>query len=238
MRLSIIVPAYNEEKLLPETLRRIKAAMEPFADQCELIVVDNDSTDKTREFAESFGSTVLTESIKNIGAIRNTGAKTAKGDVLVFFDADTFIPENLLTVIDEKMSDTKCFGGAVDVDYGEFKRWWLKFMKRAWKFWGPIFNMKQGAAQFFRRSVFLELGGYDERIYLGEDIDIYWRLTKYAKRNGGELAFIEDPTVITSPRRFEKMSVWETMVLTHPVYILLNWKRSKPWRKWYDGSVR
>ena len=111
-------------------------------------------------------------------------------------------------------------------------------MKSAWKFWGPIFNMKQGAAQFCRKTVFEEIGGYDETIYLGEDIDIYWRLTKYARQNDGFLSFIEDPKVITSPRRFDKMSLWNTMVLTHPVYILLNWKRSKPWRQWYDGSVR
>lgn len=238
MRLSIIIPAYNEEKLLPETLQRINPAMEPLAGECELIVVDNDSTDSTREIAESFGEKVVTESVKNIGAIRNTGADQAQGEVLVFFDADTFIPENLLTVIDEKMRDAKCFGGAVDVDYGNFERRWLRFIKSAWKFWGSIFNMKQGAAQFCRKKVFEAIGGYDENIYLGEDIEFYWRLTEYAKQNGGSLSFIEEPKVITSTRRFDKMSLWETMVLTHPIYILLNWKRSKPWGKWYDGSVR
>jgi len=238
MRLSVIIPAYNEEKLLPETLRRVKAAMESLKGDSELIVVDNESTDKTREIAESLGAVVLTEKMKNIGAIRNAGARSAKGEVLVFFDADTFVPATLLAVIDEKMQDPKCFGGAVDVDYGKFERWWLRFMKSAWKFWGPIFNMKQGAAQFCRKTVFEEIGGYDETIYLGEDIDIYWRLTKYARQNDGFLSFIEDPKVITSPRRFDKMSLWDTMVLTHPVYILLNWKRSKPWRQWYDGSVR
>ena len=238
MRLSIIIPAYNEEKLLPETLSRIRLSMERLANECELIVVDNESTDQTRRIAESFGAIVITESIKNIGAIRNTGAKTANGGVFIFFDADTFIPLNLLTVIDEKMRDPKCFGGAVEVDYGDFERWWLRFMKSAWKFWGPVFNMKQGAAQFFKRPVFEKIGGYDERIFLGEDIDIYWRLTKYAKQNDGTLSFIENPKVVTSPRRFDKMSLWDTMVLTHPIYILLNWKRTKPWRQWYDGSVR
>jgi hypothetical protein len=98
--------------------------------------------------------------------------------------------------------------------------------------------MKQGAAQFFKRPVFEKIGGYDERIFLGEDIDIYWRLTKYAKQNDGSLSFIENPKVVTSPRRFDKMSLWDTMLLTHPIYILLNWKRTKPWRRWYDGSVR
>jgi GT2 family glycosyltransferase len=238
MRLSIIIPAYNEEKLLPETLRRIRAAMDLLNSESELIVVDNESTDRTREIAETLGATVLTETLKNISAIRNTGAAFATGEVLVFFDADTFVPETMLTVIDEKMGDANCLGGAVAVSYGNFKRWWLRFYSRAWTFWGPVFNMKQGAAQFCKAAVFEQLGGYDERIYLGEDIDFYWRLTKFAKENGGSLAFIEEPKVTTSTRRFDKMSLWDTLVLTHPIYILLNWKRSGPWRRWYDGSVR
>ena len=125
-RLSVIIPAYNEETLLPETLRRITAAMEPIAGECELIVVDNESTDRTREIAVSFGAKIVTQSVKNIAAIRNTGARSAKGKVFVFFDADTFIPENLLGIIDEKISDPKSFGGAVDVDYGEFDRKWQR----------------------------------------------------------------------------------------------------------------
>jgi glycosyltransferase involved in cell wall biosynthesis len=153
MRLSVIIPAYNEEKLLPETLRLITAALEPF-NESELIVVDNESTDKTREIAESFGAVVLTEKMKNIGAIRNTGARSAKGEVLVFFDADTFVPPTLLTVIDERMRDPKCFGGAVDVDYGEFERWWLRFMKSAWKFWGPDIQHETGGRTILQKNSF------------------------------------------------------------------------------------
>jgi hypothetical protein len=52
------------------------------------------------------------------------------------------------------------------------------------------------------------------------------------------LSFITDPKVTTSTRRFDTMSVWKTVLLTHPIYIFLNWKRSGPWRQWYDGSVR
>ena len=84
----------------------------------------------------------------------------------------------------------------------------------------------------------LAFGKKDEQIFLGEDIDFYWRLTRYAKKNGGTLNFIEEPAVTTSTRRFDEMSLWDTMVLTHPIYILINWRRSKPWKKWYDGSVR
>jgi glycosyltransferase involved in cell wall biosynthesis len=238
MRLSIIIPAYNEEELLEETLERINAARTALDSDSELIVVDNESTDRTREIAEAAGAQIVTETVKNIGAIRNAGARAATGDTVVFFDADTLVPENMLIVIEQATQDPKCFGGAAAVSYGTFERSWLNFLSRAWKFWGGVFNMKQGAAQFCRRSVFEKISGYDDMIYLGEDIDFYWRLTRFARENGGTLSFIEEPTVTTSTRRFDKMSFWETMVLTHPIYILINWRRSKPWKRWYDGSVR
>ena len=84
-----------------------------------------------------------------------------------------------------------------------------------WKFWGRVFNMKQGAAQFCRRNVFLELGGYDESIFLGEDVAFYWKLSKHARENRLFLEFIEDMSVTTSSRRFDKMSIVKTAVLTH-----------------------
>jgi glycosyltransferase involved in cell wall biosynthesis len=238
MVISVVVPAFNEEKLLAETLRRINAARGRLEGESELIVVDNESTDRTREIAELGGARIVTETVKNIGAIRNAGARSATGEVLAFFDADTLVPESLLAEIGLRMQDQNCFGGAVAVSYGRFERSWLRFLSRAWKFWGGVFNMKQGAAQFCRRDVFEQLGGYDERIYLGEDIDLYWRATSYARKNGGSLTVIEEPQVTTSTRRFDKMSLWDTMILTHPIYILINWKRSKPWTRWYDGSVR
>ena len=238
MRISVIVPAFNEERLLPETLRRLNAARGELKCESELIVVDNASTDGTVELARFAGARVVTEVVKNIGAIRNAGAKASMGEIVAFFDADTFVPQNMLLAIDSVMRDPKCLGGAVAVSYGKFERPWLNFLSSAWRFWGGVFNMKQGAAQFSRRSAFDAIGGYDERIFLGEDIDFYWRLTRFAKEKGGTLSFIEEPQVITSTRRFDKMSVWDTMILTHPIYVLINWKRSRPWAKWYDGSVR
>ena len=238
MRLSIIIPAYNEEKLLPETLRLIRAAMKPLENACELIVVDNESTDRTGEIAMQSGAHIVPEKVHNIGRVRNTGAAAANGEILVFIDADTQVPETLFQKIDDITRDPKCFGGAVAVNYGKFERRSMRLYSRGWEFWGRLFNMKQGAAQFCRKSIFQELGGYDESVYLGEDIEFYWRLTKHAKQNGGTLAFIEEPRVTTSTRRFDKMSILKTLVLTHPIYILFNKKRAKAWKDWYENAVR
>ena len=238
MKISIVVPAYNEENYLPATLGKIRAGLANVKCDSETIVVDNESSDKTRLIAENFGAKVFTEIERNIAKVRNTGAKNASGDVLIFVDADTLVSETLFGKITDEMRDKKCFGGAVAVDYGEFKRKWMKFYLRGWQFWGTLFNMKQGAAQFCRKSVFEEIKGYDETIFMGEDVMFYWRLSKFARRKNGRLFFIENPKVTTSARRFDGMSVWKTLLLTHPLFILLTSKRRRFWRDWYEKAVR
>ncbi len=238
MKISVIIPAYNEENYLPATLEKIGADLVNAGCDSETIVVDNESTDKTRQIAESFGAKVFTETEHNIAKVTNTGAKNAKGDILVFIDADTLVPETLFQKIADAMRDEKCFGGAVAVDYGKFKRKWMKFYLRGWQFWGKLFNMKQGAAQFCRKSVFEQLKGYDETIFMGVDVIFYWRLSKFAGQKNGRLFFIENPQVTTSTRRFDEMSIGKTLLLTHPLFILLTSKRRKFWRDWYENAVR
>lgn len=238
MKLSIIIPAYNEELVLPETLERIGKALSVIACPSEIIVVDNDSRDKTKQVAQDFGAKVFSETEHNIGKVRNTGAENSTGDVLIFIDADTLVAETLFQNIVVMLEDKKCFGGAVAVEYQEFKRKWMKFYLMGWAFWGKFFNMAQGAAQFCRKSVFEKLNGYDQTIFMGEDIEFYWRLSKFAKQNGGYLHFIKHPKVITSARRFDKMSLWKTFLLTHPVFIRLAWRKKSFWNDWYEKAVR
>ena len=238
VEISVIIPAYNEEKYLPKTLEAVSVALSDLSS--EVIVVDNQSTDLTAQIAADFGAKVISEKEHNISSVRNTGAKVALGEVLIFIDADTIVPKTLFQQIAAAMQeDEKCFGGAVAVDYGkEFKRKWMRYYLRGWRFWGSFLNMKQGAAQFCRKTVFEKLNGYDEKIFMGEDIEFYWRLSKFARRSGGNLVFIENPKVTTSTRRFDEMSLWKTFLLTHPLYIWLNWKRQTAWKDWYEKAVR
>ncbi len=238
MRLSVIIPAYNEEKCLPETLRRINASLALAGCAAEVIVVDNDSKDGTRQAAEPGGAQVITEMEHNISKVRNVGANQATGDVLVFIDADTLVPEALFQKIIEKMGDDRCLGGAVAVEYQKLERAWMKYYLMGWAFWGKVFNMAQGAAQFCRKSVFEELGGYDATIFMGEDVEFYWRLSRFTRRNGGYLHFVEQPKVVTSTRRFDKMSVWKTLLLTHPAFIRFAWRKKSYWSDWYEKPVR
>ena len=236
MKFSVIIPAFNEEKLLPATLQAVRRAAANLP--CEIIVVDNESTDKTAEIATAAGVKVCAESEHNIARVRNTGAQNARGEVLIFIDADTLVPDTLFQKILGIMKDEKVFGGAVAVEYGKFERAWMRYYMYGWKFWERFFNMKQGAAQFCRKAAFEKLGGYDTTIFVGEDIEFYWRLTKFARARGGRLTFIEEPKVITSTRRLDKISFLKTFILMNPIYIWLLWRKKSFWKFWYEKTVR
>lgn len=236
--ISVVVPAYNEERYLPETLKRIGQALAVAGRPSEVVVVDNGSEDETRHLAESFGAKVCSEAEHNISRVRNTGAKNSVGDVLIFVDADTLVPAPLFREIVRVMEDGKCFGGAVSVAYGDFQRRWVKFYLLGWRAWEAVFHTRQGATQFCRRAAFSEIGGYDENIYMGEDIEFHWRLAKFAKAKRGFVSFIKTPKVTTSTRRFDKMSWGKTILLTNPLFIALTWKRRRFWKDWYEKAVR
>jgi len=92
MKISIVIPAFNEERLLGESLAQIKVAANVFIKtgwQTELIVCDNNSTDRTAEIARTAGALVVFEPINQIARARNTGASAATGGWLIFVDADS-----------------------------------------------------------------------------------------------------------------------------------------------------
>ncbi|HEY8251721.1 MAG TPA: glycosyltransferase, partial [Burkholderiales bacterium] len=93
MKVSVVVPAFNEERLLAGSLTAIRAAARAFDDAgwaCELIVCDNNSTDRTAEIAREAGARVVFEPVNQIARARNAGAARASGEWLVFVDADSY----------------------------------------------------------------------------------------------------------------------------------------------------
>lgn len=241
MSISVIVPAYNEERYLGETLKSVHRAKDFLltkdAVSPEIIVVDNDSTDSTSDIALSLGARVVKETKRNVARVRNAGASAASGDVLVFIDADTIVPAELLWRIDQLMASSSCFGGAVDTDYRPAKTL-VKIYLQLWRILGKLAGMAQGATQFCSREDFLSLAGYDESLYMGEDIDFHWRLKQFAKRRNGHVCFIEDIRVVPSTRRFDQWSFWRTLICTNPFYVLAFRRKEKIWKGWYSVIPR
>ena len=241
IKFSIIVPAFNEEKYIGQTLHHINLAKVHLSNRgalsAEILVVDNGSTDQTACVVQSFGAIVVKESVHNIAKVRNTGAKFASGDILLFIDADTLVPKTLLLRISQVMSDPSCLGGAVDTDYRP-ARLSVRLYLKSWRLLGMLADMAQGAVQFCRRDAYVALQGYDESIYMGEDVDFYWRLRKSAKERGMRICHIQDVKVIPSSRRFDQWPLWRTLVWTNPLFVYF-FRRSKGlWSRWYSDVPR
>ncbi|MCY4429106.1 MAG: glycosyltransferase [Rhodospirillales bacterium] len=184
MRLSVIVPAFNEEAYLASTLDSLRDAAGGLraetGAEIETIVVDNGSTDRTAAIAREWGADVVHELEQGIARARNSGAQHANGEVLVIVDADVIVPRGFLSGIHDAMSDPACMGGGVDTICRP-RRLPVRLYLRGWRLLARLTGMVQGAAQFCRRDAFEQLGGYDEGLWIGEDVDFVWRLRRLGR---------------------------------------------------------
>ncbi len=188
MKLSVIIPALNEEKHIKASIESAKW-LNPF----EIIVVDGGSTDKTKEFAQRYGATII-QSQSGRGVQMNVGASLAKGDVLLFLHADSVFEENisqdLLNLKDYvagffrlRFNDSSISTRLVEIFANLRAKW---------------FSLPYGdQALFIKKEVFNSIGGFKKYPFL-EDIDLVLRL-----RKAGRLKCLS-PKVIVSARRLKK----------------------------------
>lgn len=199
---SVIIPAYNEESLLSATLSGLHLAMESIPQQGEIIVVDNDSTDKTAEIAEKHAVRVIFEPFRQIAKARNTGAKAAKGKYLVFLDADTILPPPLLKQALVLLESGNYCGGGTLLNFDSR----LPFLAaRLVSFWNWISKTKRLAAGSFIFCLaegFFDIRGFDEKTYAGEEVFFSRRISSWGKERNLLFTILEDYPVITSGRKF------------------------------------
>ena len=199
MRVSVIIPALNEEKRIGTTV----AALRPLAAD-ELLIVDGGSTDSTREICQRLQLKVLS-SPRGRGAQMNLGARAASGDVLLFLHADTRLPPSALDNICAAMDDSQCVGGRFDVEL-DGDHWMLKIIGAMISLRSRLTKIATGdQAIFVRRAVFEAIGGYPE-IPLMEDI----AFSRALKRHG-RVACLRS-RVVSSARRWETEGVWRTIL--------------------------
>lgn len=236
MRISVVIPAFNEARWLPLTLTRLAEAARQYPASVEVIVVDNASDDATADVARAAGATVIQETEHNVGLVRNRGAAAATGEVFVFLDADTLVPAHFLRRVAQAMAVRDCLGGTAAVAYRPASPVMRTYLA-GWRIVGQLFGMVQGVAQFCRRDAFERLAGYDESQYMGEDVDFFWRLRRLARRTGGDVTLLADVEVEPSTRRFDQWPLWRTLVWTNPLVIGLLRRRRWAWRGWYSPAV-
>ena len=190
---SIIVPAYNEEKVIEKTLISLKnQTYRPI----EIIVVCR-GNDKTKEIAGKYADKIVLIKEKGASKARNFGAKHAKGEYLFFVDADTKLSQNIVAKA-VKFLNKGYVGGTAKVEY-DSKNYRIKVVEVIQNF--CLDRWKICLIQFIytTRKIFDKSNGWSETIDFGEDMNFLKDLSKF-----GKLKYISDSIIKTSPRRFIK----------------------------------
>ena len=207
--ISLVIPAHNEEELLPRLLGTVEEARRRFRlgrDAVELIVGNNASTDRTAQIAADSGCRVVEVEERRIATVRNHAAAAARGSILCFVDADMRIHPETFNAIDECMAAGRHVAGSTGV---WLERWspgivvtWILFMPFVW-----ALRMDTGVV-FCRREDFETVGGYDERRYFGEDVQFFVDLKKLGRGRGQGLVRLRSVKAISSCRKFDSHGDW------------------------------
>ena len=203
MKISLIVPAFNEEKLLEGALAHIQEAACAFVQigwEYELIVCDNNSTDRTAAIAQVAGAKVVFEPVNQISRARNRGAEIATGDWLVFVDADSHPSSALFAELAATIAGGDCLGGGCLVTM-ECKRIGARAVLRLWNGISRFASWAAGSFIFCEARAFRELGGFSLELFASEEIDFSRRLKRLAKRLGKRVVILRDNRILTSPRK-------------------------------------
>ena len=205
---SIIIPAYNEENYLPGTLESVKKAMNPLKLTGEIIVADNNSTDKTSEIASSYGVKVVFEGHNQISRARNKGARAAKGKFLIFLDADTCLPEDLLGKSLDNLANNNYCGGGVTVGFDKQQDKYITAFTNFWNYVSVKRSLAAGSYIYVLKECYDAVGGFNENLYASEEIWFSKKCKKWGKRNGKVFKVIDDMKIITSGRKTEMFSTF------------------------------
>ena len=225
--LSVIIPARNEEAQIAATIEQVITA-----GVAEVIVVDGDSSDRTREFAQAAGATVLT-SPPGRGQQQNLGAQAAGGDMLLFLHADTRLPCDFAQQIAATLGKSGVAAGAFRLCIEGSGRA-LRLVEKMADWRSRLFQLPYGdQAIFLNAETFRRSGGFAD-IPLMEDFDLMRRLRRQGRI---ELA---PASVTTSARRWRKLGVWratwtnQLCILAHVLGVSCH--RIARWRERIDRS--
>lgn len=211
---SLIIPAYNEQTWLPRSLSRIHQAIQFCNLEAEVIVVDNNSQDRTAEIAREHGAIVVHEPVNQISLARNRGASMARAPFLVFVDADTLLSGPLLQKAIEHLQEGWCGGGAL-LTLVPLTSSFARPALSLWNFLAKHRSLFCGCFVFCRHDAFMECGGFETSVYAGEEILLARKLRRWHRRHKKSraakkaeycdplksLKIIENPKIVSSSRK-------------------------------------
>lgn len=206
MKISIIIPAHNEEKYIDRCLSSIKAQLIPYELQVEIIVVLNRCTDRTEEIARSYGTSIVTDNSKNLSAIKNAGVAHTKTEWVVTIDADSWMSKGVLAEIYRHANTPNALGGGIRI---KPERLSLGIVVGYGMMLIPAFFLGLSFGLYwFKKSDFDAIGGFDEKRHIAEDVDFLKRLKLHGYKTGRKHKIISLESITTSCRKFDEFGDW------------------------------
>jgi glycosyltransferase involved in cell wall biosynthesis len=239
VKISIVVPAFNEERLLGDSLAQIQSAAKIFGQrgwQSELIVCDNNSTDRTAEIARAVGAIVVFEPVNQIARARNRGAAAATGDWLIFVDADSRPSAELFDDVAEQISNGDFIAGGSTIQLDK-KYFVSELIAPIWNFASRWRRLLAGAFIFIEMATFKKLGGFSDKLFAGEELELSWRLKKLAKETGKRIVILHRHPLVTSARKMQLYTMRQHLVflfclMIDPYHAITSREKA---HLWYDG---
>jgi glycosyltransferase involved in cell wall biosynthesis len=211
MRISVVVPAFNEERLIGESLRHVNAALSAFTRrdwETELVVCDNNSTDRTGELARAAGARVVFEPVNQIARARNRGAEAATGDWLIFVDADSQPSAALFDDVAAQIESGRCLAGGSTIKLeGGYRSG--DFVTGLWNNVSRMLRWAAGSFIFCERAAFRKVGGFNMELFASEEIDLSKRLKKLARTERKKIVILWRHPIVTSARKLHLYTLRE-----------------------------
>lgn len=240
VKISVIVPAFNEEKLLAESLLSMKAAMAAFQKRgwnAELVVCDNNSKDRTAEIARAAGAIVVFEPVNQIARARNAGAAAASGDWFVFVDADSRPTLELFDDVAEAIVSRRVLAGGSTVRLDEpFVI--ASLVTSVWNCVSRINKWAAGSFIFCSAEAFRAINGFSAELFVAEELDLSKRLKELARQRGQKMIILARHPLMTSARKVHLygpfvMGGFFLRIMFTPRRTMMNRELCQPW---YDGK--
>lgn len=211
MDFSVVVPAHNEELLLPDALTAIAVAADAVNGAVEVIVVANRCSDATAAIARAAGALVVEDDARNISVVRNAGAARASAEALVTIDADCRMSPRTFGEIERLLSSGRFVGGGTKV-LPERRSPGIRATYAVME--AAVLLTRLGGGQFWcLRSDFETLGGFDESLLLAEDLDFARRLRAHGKHTGRRFKNLRTAPVVASCRKFDRFGDWHMFAM-------------------------
>lgn len=178
--ISFIIPAHDEEILIGRTLAAIHLAAHDVGESYEIIVANDASTDRTAAIAKEHGARVVSIQRRQIAAARNAGADVANGDVFIFIDADTVMPARLLRAALHALRRGAVGGGCTMRIDGRLPLY-ARILERVVPLVQHAVGMAGGCFLFCTRQAFVTAGGFDETLFVTEEVTFGKRLKRQGR---------------------------------------------------------